>query len=88
MANVFVLYSPGSAFTWWNYGNLPSGWTWIGKSLCSPDSTLPDNYTEEEQFSGPRQTEGEFRVFMTQFFETLVSTNVVNSYTLVNEIPR
>ena len=73
-AVVFVFYAtPTKDWTYKN--NFPKGWTWTGSG-----ATPNKNYPREEQFNGPRETQGYMIEILDDFFKDLKNNGVIARY--------
>lgn len=71
MNTLFVFYKlvPNC---YWTYNKFPNGWEWIGIGRTTPiGSKIKEEYTHEEQFSGPQENNDEMIIFLEKTFEQL-----------------
>jgi len=79
---VFVFYTffdketPAS----WSYSKFPNGWHWIGSGQTSAFGEKKMIYENEEQFSGPKETQQEMITYLTRFFNKLKQKNYVKLF--------
>ena len=76
---LFVFYT--SPTKYWKYEEFPSGWSWIGSGRTKPvGSEQVLKYTNEEQFSGPPQTQKDMIQFLEHTFEKLKEEKAIESF--------
>ncbi len=73
---IFVFYNPKNIY--WNYGNFPLGWWWVG----SGSAIGTQYYIKEEQFNGPCENFNEMMQYLKDFFDDLLTKEIVESYCL------
>lgn len=77
---VFYTFSNKENSTSWSYTKFPKGWSWVGSGSTS---ALGDNklmYENEEQFSGPKETQSKLIAYLTTFFNKLKEKNQVKKF--------
>ena len=82
---LFVFYNMGSGIRNWLYGTLPGGWRWTGAGSTSPfGGTVTMEYTHEEQFNGPNETQQVMNEFLESKFQKLLLGDSVSKYKICN----
>ena len=82
--NLFALYtfSPDKAGESWSYGDLPSGWWWVGSGGGSA------GFEQDEQFSGPKSGQTKMRKFLETYFAGLKKKGILTHYAIRNSYPK
>ena len=85
---LFVIYkiNPSTDNKYWNYGEFPSTWQWIGGGTTVTIQMLSDSvkYPREEQFMGNPKYTAEMRKILTTHFKELKDKKVIKYYKIVS----
>ena len=83
-STVFVFYTinPNTDKpTSWSYGKFPKGWWWVGAGSAGC------GYNQEEQFTGPPDSQAALETLLTTQFEKLKKNGIVTKFKLYRKYP-
>ena len=81
---IFVFYTffdtkePAS----WSYSKFPKGWWWVGSGRTVAFGEKKIMYENEEQFSGPKNTQEQMITYLTTFFNKLKDKKYIKRFTI------